>query len=745
MRALARMRLKSKRVLGNPNHASLLTSQTNSLDVLFQPNPSNYPSLYALLKTRWVEEVVAFELEAQSGSEYDSETIKHVITHAAQCLCVGDSCCNMIMTRISTNEHGAPVHGIMSHLVQAAEQLLAAKNTSSQTRSDANVVLMYIAMAKFAQSQGQQEHRAAVVHHQRNALIWAQDKNPLLLTLAAAANAAIQNQMKILECLYEARSLFEKLDHTQHWWAPYVGQALIGIHEAIGKTLANDNRHVLADDTNFDQAVQELTEAVRLIYGSDDGECARYRGDGVLCEYLLARLEQGRGHYSAARKWFCAAEEHEKDIGCPQKKESVAQSPHKMLAQFAMQKQMAEGLTSGKKFQEGGNECGFCGKPEEQEGKRHKRCTGCMCVCYCSTDCQRKHWKKGGHKQKCKQLAAAKKKSAVPSAAANDNANSKANSKANNKANSKANNKANNKANMKKAVQEKLKAEQTLKAMTPLDVSLVPETEWARGVSLMENGQYEDAIFLFCICQFMSWNYWCPKRSNVIVQAAEQARKKCARNNVSCPSWLMVVEAHAGRITSGVMLEMERLCDLDDTQRAGTYVEPTTLGEVNKLRWATGFYMLIVHRNKTQFRDKTELLKLTKSSTKTKEYYGDCSQGCMLTHRASGYISGDRWITMAFELAYTSRDSQAFEAGRRWSQKMQAMGEKFVSADNEHWQFFLDRDRVGQSNWDDAEKMLKGGRGRDVKKKGSKKQKQNSLCACGSGRKFKRCCGKKNR
>jgi len=47
--------------------------------------------------------------------------------------------------------------------------------------------------------------------------------------------------------------------------------------------------------------------------------------------------------------------------------------------------------------------CSFCGAPETQTLK-HKRCSQCKQVLYCSQDCQRNDWKKG-HKHVCKQLA----------------------------------------------------------------------------------------------------------------------------------------------------------------------------------------------------------------------------------------------------------------------------------------------------------------------------------------------------
>ncbi|KAL7577550.1 hypothetical protein ACA910_015080 [Epithemia clementina (nom. ined.)] len=43
--------------------------------------------------------------------------------------------------------------------------------------------------------------------------------------------------------------------------------------------------------------------------------------------------------------------------------------------------------------------CAFCEKPAPA-GVRFARCGRCQAVCYCSTDCQRRHWK-GGHKEEC--------------------------------------------------------------------------------------------------------------------------------------------------------------------------------------------------------------------------------------------------------------------------------------------------------------------------------------------------------
>ena len=47
--------------------------------------------------------------------------------------------------------------------------------------------------------------------------------------------------------------------------------------------------------------------------------------------------------------------------------------------------------------------CSACGKPKSKYQKLRK-CSGCHAVQYCNTECQKKHWKIGGHKKECKRL-----------------------------------------------------------------------------------------------------------------------------------------------------------------------------------------------------------------------------------------------------------------------------------------------------------------------------------------------------
>ena len=52
-------------------------------------------------------------------------------------------------------------------------------------------------------------------------------------------------------------------------------------------------------------------------------------------------------------------------------------------------------------------DCANCGAPEGSIPgvKKHSACSKCQITFYCSTKCQKQHWKAGGHKQHCVAVA----------------------------------------------------------------------------------------------------------------------------------------------------------------------------------------------------------------------------------------------------------------------------------------------------------------------------------------------------
>ena len=65
---------------------------------------------------------------------------------------------------------------------------------------------------------------------------------------------------------------------------------------------------------------------------------------------------------------------------------------------------------------ESGDLCDACGKGSAGQ---LLRCASCKQTTYCNQRCQREHWKRGNHKQVCKQLKAAADAEAASSADTN--------------------------------------------------------------------------------------------------------------------------------------------------------------------------------------------------------------------------------------------------------------------------------------------------------------------------------------
>ena len=230
----------------------------------------------------------------------------------------------------------------------------------------------------------------------------------------------------------------------------------------------------------------------------------------------------------------------------------------------------------------------------------------------------------------------------------------------------------------------------------------------------------------------MSWEFFFGRNNRIIVDCGKKV------NNPSVyDGWMLVLNGFHPEIDiNQVVTQMEELCRLapeDDFE--ATTIHEITKSSKQRLVWATGYLFLMCHRTKTQIRSYAANPKATAAREGSEKVYNGTHQATLLTHRASKYINGNRWITMAFELAYTSRDAQAWDAADLWSGRMQKMGQKYKSK-SKHWTFFLDRDLQGQ------EVSIITKRSLGIINK-VKKQKPNNKCDCGSGKKYKKCCGKK--
>ena len=49
--------------------------------------------------------------------------------------------------------------------------------------------------------------------------------------------------------------------------------------------------------------------------------------------------------------------------------------------------------------------CAQCSLSDRESGEKHRPCSRCKIAFYCSVECQRKHWKEGGHKRHCVPMA----------------------------------------------------------------------------------------------------------------------------------------------------------------------------------------------------------------------------------------------------------------------------------------------------------------------------------------------------
>mmetsp|Transcript_32043 Transcript_32043/g.96434 ORF Transcript_32043/g.96434 Transcript_32043/m.96434 type:complete len:1595 (+) Transcript_32043:1276-6060(+) len=126
--------------------------------------------------------------------------------------------------------------------------------------------------------------------------------------------------------------------------------------------------------------------------------------DGEVCAQCLKTGKKGSmGHCSGCRKVrYCSTscqKHHWKRGGHKQECKLLQESGRaKKAEQKRAPRPPSPSLSAS--LQPTGPTCASCSK--ERDAKNMKRCRRCMAVYYCSEECQRQHWKVGGHKDECK-------------------------------------------------------------------------------------------------------------------------------------------------------------------------------------------------------------------------------------------------------------------------------------------------------------------------------------------------------
>ena len=494
LRCLARARLATNSIVGQNEP---IQTFSKSIETFFQV-PPNMPSFMKAVQEKWTANVIAYELihskTTTTAAIPNIQVQQTIVTNAAECLLVAAELCSMTIASGS----------MMPYLTAAVKAVIAKQAGSTPTLlAHAYFVYAYLFLHDYLQRRDSKVHQK-LLNALRKSLLLA-PKNPFLVHSAAAIYAVLQDQVSCLHNLYLARTLYKEARSQAKRKAKQEGikgdtflfdKGLIALHDSIGKILALDLDHKLSNDMNFDDAIKELTAAVQKTYaaaaaeqeqqkGSSSsahasqhaGEQVLYRGDNVICEYVLCCVEHRRGHFSASRKWFYAAQEHEPLIGSSEKRVAAAESNHKFLAQAVMAEQMKNNLTTGKKSIGLSPACSFCKKEPASSGATLKCCTRCRSAHYCSVACQKSDWKK--HKKKCKEIAAAGGGGGAAGAAGAATGNDKDGNTTSSTV----------KKTMRKEKKEALKGRTKMIDMQPIDLALTPETLWSKGLMLVKKEQ----------------------------------------------------------------------------------------------------------------------------------------------------------------------------------------------------------------------------------------------------------------
>lgn len=311
--------------------------------------------------------------------------------------------------------------------------------------------------------------------------------------------------------------------------------------------------------------------------------------------------------------------------------EEVAKSidwSSRMLAQVIVANTRPGNVNSG--------ECHCCRKVTDKP----LRCASCKAVFYCGRECQVLAWKRG-HKAECKQLKAKQKEK-------------------------------------KAASKEEANTRDKRSDLPPLDVDLDPSKLWKDGVELSEAGDYEEAAWNFALALFM--NFALDAND---MQPVNDVVENCSRDNTLAMA-LSAICAPPKKY----MQRSREVYEMAVQMGVGAVnIElGTTIADVDRNIFGIGL-CLVIH---ARFLNRAYSVRNSEqaASKRHRDAFDDIAR---IVRNANTFIDGQRWLTMQFELGYTSMDVGAAREGEKWIKQFVSTIDKTTSlrsdpGANQHWE-----------------------------------------------------------
>ncbi|KAL7550900.1 hypothetical protein ACHAWF_014094 [Thalassiosira exigua] len=280
--------------------------------------------------------------------------------------------------------------------------------------------------------------------------------------------------------------------------------------------------------------------------------------------------------------------------------------------------------------------CDHCGKVTDDP----KRCAACRAVFYCSKDCQVVAWK-GGHKKECKKLKSDRDE--------------------------------------KKAIdRNKSKTHEERGNLRPLDIDLAPKNLWKEGVQLSRNGLHEDAAWKFLLALFMDFSLDANDKKPM-----KEAVEGCGMANPVAMALSMITDRN------GINEVYQQSMHINIMPQRIELAE--TVDSVDRKSFGLGMCHLVYARMLA--RSFAVRSAADARSRTTGHAFEDVARIIM---ESTNYIDPQRWLTLQFELGYSSMDVGAVNEAEKWLNSFKATVDKFSTQCNNrgatrHWTEMKDR------------------------------------------------------